>query len=263
LTDERAKTISEWTMPTNQKLMQRFLGATIYFSPFVPRFADLSAGLSEMVHKKFDWNSSLWTKDYTAIFNTFKQALLHSWMIHYPDYSLDWELCTDASLLGVCGVLYQISWMDGPNGTPMKKVRQPIAVVSQKFSEQAVKWATIEQECYGIFYSVHALSHMLMLKKFVIHTDHNNLLWMEKSIVPKIVRWRIYLMQFDFLIKHIPGRDNIAADFGSRYFTQLQDTETLVIPQSTSEWTLDYVFSQGVKLSYLPEVPTGNERNLG
>jgi hypothetical protein len=41
---------------------------------------------------------------------------------------------------------------------------------------------------------------------------------MEKSLVPKVVRWKIFLQSFDFLIKHIPGKYNSAADFLSRNF---------------------------------------------
>ena len=39
---------------------------------------------------------------------------------------------------------------------------------------------------------------------------------MEASEVGKIVRWRIYLQDFHFLIRHIPGKHNVVADCLSR-----------------------------------------------
>ena len=45
----------------------------------------------------------------------------------------------------------------------------------------------------------------------MIETDHENLIWMSKSEVPKIIRWRIYLQSYDFLLRHIKGKENTVA----------------------------------------------------
>ena len=50
----------------------------------------------------------------------------------------------------------------------------------------------------------------------VLQTDHRNLLWMESSDVPKIVRWYVFLQSFTFLVEHIPGSYNRMADLLSR-----------------------------------------------
>ena len=97
---------------------------------------------------------------------------------------------------------------------------QPIAFVSKKFSDQAKRWATFEQEAFGIYYAVKQLSYYLVGKQFVIETDHNNLVRMEASVVPKIMRWRVYLQSFNFLIRHIPGSKNWLADWLSREFKE-------------------------------------------
>ncbi len=46
--------------------------------------------------------------------------------------------------------------------------------------------------------------------------DHKNMLWMYKSDTPKVVRWRLRLVPFDFDINHIPGNTNFVADALSR-----------------------------------------------
>ncbi len=83
-------------------------------------------------------------------------------------------------------------------------------------SETASRWSVIEKECYSIFYSVKKLEYYLFGKEFTIRTDHNNLVWMETSKSPKIIRIAIYLRKFRINIKHIQGKDNQIADFLSR-----------------------------------------------
>jgi hypothetical protein len=108
-----------------------------------------------------------------------------------------------------------------------EKVLQPIAFISHKFSAQATRWSTIEQEAFGIFYAVQKLAYYLMGKDFVIETDHNNLLWMEQSKVAKIIRWRLYLQTFRFKIKHIAGEKNLVADWLYRLYEEDMQLEEL------------------------------------
>ena len=141
--------------------------------------------------------------DYEAEYYTFIKGLQDACELYYPYYSLDWILRTDASEIGVGAVLLQQKTLEDGN-----LQLQPIAFMSKKFSEQAQRWATIEQEAFGIYYAVKQLSYYLVGKVFVIETDHNNLVWMEASMVPMIMRWRIYLQSFNFQIRHIPGSKN-------------------------------------------------------
>jgi hypothetical protein len=80
----------------------------------------------------------------------------------------------------------------------------------------------IEKECFAIFYCVLKLTYYLTGKSFRILTDHNNLLWMQSSLIPKIVRMRIYLQQFSFTVSHIKGKENGFADWLSRDFVEPQ-----------------------------------------
>jgi hypothetical protein len=89
--------------------------------------------------------------------------------------------------------------------------------LSHTFSEQARKWATIEQEAFAIFYFiVIKLHNILQGHHFTLETDHRNLVWLYNSETPKLVRWKLRLQEFDFKIVHIPGKTNIIADCISR-----------------------------------------------
>ena len=54
------------------------------------------------------------------------------------------------------------------------------------------------------------------MKQFIVETDHKNLLYMEQSEAYIVIPWRIYLQSFNMLLRHIPGKTNIVADWGSR-----------------------------------------------
>jgi hypothetical protein len=167
-----------------------------------------------MVKTSFSWSDeSTWKTDYRQVFADVKAALQNSLALFYPNYELEWILRTDASQFGVGAVLLQIYRPDDAADNPQY---QPIGFASQKFSPQATRWSTIEQEAYGIYFGVKFFSYFLLCKTFILETDHNNLLWMEASQTPKVIRWRIYLQSFDFRLRHIPGRLNVVADYLSR-----------------------------------------------
>jgi hypothetical protein len=87
--------------------MQRFLGASMYFKPFIFKYSDKTALLNEMVHRDFEWNERLWLEDYQAYFEAFKRDIFHSFTLAHPDFASDWFLYVDASDLAVGGVLVQ------------------------------------------------------------------------------------------------------------------------------------------------------------
>ena len=211
LSSARKDGVTKIPFPNSLTQMKSFLGSAQFFASFMENFYKNTAILNDMTKKTFSWDKSTWTLPYEETFNKFKIDLLNAVAIYYPDYELPWILRTDASQLGVGCSLFMVH----KNDNQIESYR-PIGFISHKFSEPATKWSTIEQECFGCFYGVKSFNYLLRGKSFVLETDHRNLLWMEKSEVSKIIRWRIYMQGFDFLIKHIPGKLNNFPDFLSR-----------------------------------------------
>jgi hypothetical protein len=236
LTDDRKQAIMEIPFPATGnkcKKVRSLLGCGVMFTPFVANYSELVANLTDMTKASFNWDETTWKHNYRQQFLNFKEGLLKACAVFYPDYSLQWILRTDASEYGIGAVLIQVSVKsDGINEL------QPIAFYSKKFSEQALKWPTIEQEGYAIFAAVRRFSYYLIGKDFIIETDHNNLRWMEASEVAKIVRWRIYLQGFTFLIRHIKGTLNTVADALSRLLllSHYLDKDTSISDEEASSF---------------------------
>ena len=240
---ERLQGLSKYTFPTTgtdaqrKTAMQQFLGAANFFRPAyvyasgpksaVPErtqlWTDLTGGLYETTNKNFNWDATTYITNYAAAFRRLQDMLLDASKIFFPDYELPWILRTDASVQGIGAILFQIRSLPNPNkeevgqntGAP-SVIYEPIATISHKFSGPATRWATIKQECYSIYYAIHKLSHLLTGKEFVVETDHANLVFLEKSEVPILTRWRLYMQTFRFSIRHIPGVENVLADSLSR-----------------------------------------------
>jgi len=72
---------------------------------------------------------------------------------------------------------------------------------------------------------VKKLTPYLSGKDFLVETDHRNLVYMERSEVAILIRWRLFLQQFQFKIRHIKGVDNVVADTFSRLFPDTDEHE--------------------------------------
>ena len=208
---DRKSAILEFQMPKSTKDMQRFLGTALFFKSFVVDFSKKCHLLHDMTKKDFNWNPNSWKQDYIEAFETLKKDLANSIAIHFPDYSLKWSLRVDASDYAVGAVLFQERVLEDG-----KVQQEPIGVASKKFSDIAFKWDPFKKEGYAAYFGVHYFSYYLRGKPFILETDHRNLLWIEKSEVPIVIRWRVYLQSFTIFMKHISGTKNVVADFLSR-----------------------------------------------
>jgi hypothetical protein len=161
-----------------------------------------------MVHKTFNWDKSTWKHDYEKIFDEFKAALLDSVTLYYTDYELPWILRVDASEDGVGYVLMQLRG----------GLLCPVVFGSKKFSAQAYNWNTFNKEAFALYYGVKDCEYYLRPVHFQLEGDHRNLAWMEASLVPNVIGWRVYLQGFSFSFNHILGTANRVADWQSHLF---------------------------------------------
>ena len=212
LSQSRKDGVMEIQFPRNLKMMQSFLGEALFFKSFVPDYSELTAPLHDMTRKDFDWSDkSTWKQDYEAVFVEFKKALCNALSLYYPEYDWAWILRVDASDIACGAILLQVRPSDG--------ALLPINITSKKFSSTAQGWSTIEKEGFGCYHGIKSNDYLLRGKEFILETDHNNLVWIKTSEVPKIIRWRVYMQSFNFLIRHIRGSLNTIADYLSRMHT--------------------------------------------
>ncbi len=152
----------------------------------------------------------VWSKEAMEAFEGLQKAIQACPLLFFLEDKGEIILETDASDYGIGAYLYQIV----PGGDPETR---PVAFMSRSLNSTERRWATIEKECCAIYESVKQWEYLLGGRFFTIRTDHKNLLYLnDPHISPKVVKWKLALMEFDFRIEYIKGEDNVVADCLSR-----------------------------------------------
>lgn len=203
MSESRKQGLAGIKPPQSAVQLKSFLGLASYFRTFVKGFATVAKPLHRLCSEKVAFE---WRDEAQQAFEALKAAMLEAPVLAHINYSLPLVLRTDASNHGVGGVLLQV--VDG--------VEHPVSYVSKAFTPVEARWATIEQECFAVVFSIEALQHHLRGHAFVVETDHRNLLYLQKASSPKLIRWRLRLQEYAFEVRHVSGKSNVIADCLSR-----------------------------------------------
>ena len=202
--------VAQFRRPEKAKDLMSFLGLTNHSRDFVEKYAHLTTRLSMACPYLADdpkgKRSIEWTKEMIDDYEQIKLRIASNQGLAYIKPGVPFELRTDASNIGVGGVLSQT--YDGR--------RHDIAFTSMIFDDTQKRWPTIEQEAFGIYFCVQHWGDLLIKQKFRVYTDHRNLTFVLNAESKKLTRWRIALQEFVFDIVHIAGEDNVEADYLSR-----------------------------------------------
>ena len=99
------QSIMEWKVPCNTKEVQQFLGLCNYYRQFIFKFSDIAAPLSQLTRKDIPFK---WTDACQESFHKLRSALTSAPVLAYPNSEDTYILDTDASNIGIGGVLSQI-----------------------------------------------------------------------------------------------------------------------------------------------------------
>ncbi|KAJ8050432.1 hypothetical protein HOLleu_03637 [Holothuria leucospilota] len=193
--------------PHTKKQLRSFLGLANYYRKFIPNYAEIACPLTDMT-KKREPNHVKWGSAQENAFETLKSKLISAPILHLPDCSKPFILRTDASQTGVGAVLLQD--VDGQ--------KFPVGYASKKLLEREKACSTIEKECLALVWAIQKFQVYLYGKAFVLETDHQPLIYMQKAKLANahIMRWALSLQPFRIQIRAIKGSDNVGADFLSR-----------------------------------------------
>jgi hypothetical protein len=200
------KAILEFPPPTSKREIKRFLGMIGFYRKFVNNFATIAEPLTRLLKKT---QKMVWSEDCQTVFEELKAVLHNPPVLRSPDFTKPFKVAVDASDIGTGAVLLQ----EG-NG----QVDHPIAYMSKKLNSCEKNYSTIEKECLALVWAVERFQIYFGSNPVVIFTDHNPLVFINKSkgTNRRILRWSFFLQQFNLDIRHIAGKDNVLADTLSR-----------------------------------------------
>jgi hypothetical protein len=178
----------QWSMPEYPKprlagQLKSFLGITSYFHEFIKNHASIQTPLEKMIsgYKKAKSKEVLvWTPEAEEAFLKIRDAINKCPKLHYIDEGKQLILQSDASNYGIGAILFQ----KGRNDSIL-----PVAFYSTTLSSHVLYWAVNEKEAYAIIAAVKHWESLLSGRRFLIETDHRNLIYISQSCSPKVIRW--------------------------------------------------------------------------
>ncbi|KAK3769209.1 hypothetical protein RRG08_005156 [Elysia crispata] len=117
-------------------------------------------------------------------------------------------LRTDTSNDGIGAVL-----MQKHDGKPY-----PVNYGSKKLTAAERNYSTIERECLAIVWGVKKFELYLQGVPFVLQTNHHRLNYLNSAMFvhARVMRWAMYLQNFNMRGFFITGSQNVGADYMSR-----------------------------------------------
>ena len=227
MSDSKKLKVLDFPLPDTPKQLRGFLGLVNYFRDHIRSHAVICHPLHQLV-AKCSSKRLIWNTECTNAFAEIKAAVSGLQKLFFPVEDAPVYVHTDACKYGVGAYVFQV--IDG--------IERPVGFYSKSLKGAELNWSTIEQECYAIMCAVREFDYLLRYRKFLLRTDHHNLIEMNVSKAPKVMRWKMELLEYDFDIEHIAGEDNIVADGLSRFVTDLGKDPAVGAKRSNDGTTL-------------------------
>lgn len=161
--------------------------------------SDILEPLARISGSKADFK---WTDEQQRAFVAIKNIMARQVLLSYPDFTLPFDIYTDASKHQSGGVITQ----EG----------RPIAFYSRKLNSAQRNYTTMERELLSISETATIHKNILLGFKCRFHSDHRNLQF-DRFTSDRVHRWRLMLEEYDYDFIYTSGKDNIVADMLSRY----------------------------------------------
>ncbi|KAL6471884.1 hypothetical protein MHYP_G00205340 [Metynnis hypsauchen] len=199
--------VKEWKVPQSQTEVRSFLGLASYYRRFVQDFATIARPLHKLTEKGA---KMIWSAQCQNAFDELKKCLITTPILAFPDPEKPFLLDTDASDVGIGGVLSQI--VDGKE--------RVTAYASRALSKTERNYATTKRELLAVVMFMKQFRHYLLGRRFTLRTDHSSLRRLHSFDQPEgqIARWLEQLASFYYDIVHRPGKSHGNADALSRVF---------------------------------------------
>ncbi|MCP3666702.1 MAG: DDE-type integrase/transposase/recombinase, partial [Gammaproteobacteria bacterium] len=235
-----ASAILKLRSPSNIHEVLQFLGFCNFISQFIRDYAELTEPLHRLTRKDIPFE---WDKRCQVSFEVLKARIASPEVLSTYNPNLPTILTTDASDVGLGAVLSQLN----------EGKEYFIAFASKTLSSTERNYSSPEREALACVWAVEYFQKYLLGIRFTLRTDQRSLLSLLshsscQRTSRRIARWRDRLQHFSYLVEHIPGRQNTAADMLSRFGADLEEAKSPVLPDDDDR-VLIAAFSSSTSVS--------------
>lgn len=202
----KIESVTKFKTPTNVHEVRQFIGLASYFRKYIKDFAIIARPLTELTKKNYAW---CWRSEQEHAFSTLKTLLTDRPVLAIYDRNARTELHTDASKLGLSGILLQYQF-DGN--------LKPISYFSRVTSPEEQFYHSYELETLAVVESLKRFRIYLVVIPVKVVTDCAAIrtTLTKKDLVPRIARWWLSIQDYELEIEYRPGDRMRHADALSR-----------------------------------------------
>jgi len=203
---EKIKVVKEWKTSTRVKDVKSFLGFTNFYQRFIHNFSYIARPLNELKGKK-EWK---WEEEHQKAFEERKEKITSQLVLSLPKREGKFRVETDALGHTIEGVLSQEQ--DGK--------WKPIAFLSRTMQPAERNYEIYDKELLVIVEALTKWRQYLLdtREPFEVWMDHENLKYFREphKLNGRQAQWYLKLQDYNFMLKHIPGKTNMKANILSR-----------------------------------------------
>jgi len=205
--DEKVQGILNTVRPKTKKQLRSFLGMTGYQSKFIQNYAKIVVPLTDMT-KKGHPSTLNWSQEADDAFWLLRDEISKQPVLKLPDFDKPFIVGTDASAVGLGGVLMQ----------EYGSQKFPVLYVSRKLKPAETRYSTIERECLALVWTIKRLRRYLYGREFILEVDHQPLQFLNRAKIDndRVMHWALELQKYKFVVHVVKGKDHVTADYLSR-----------------------------------------------
>lgn len=190
--DEKLSAIKNFKTPTNVTEVRRFLGLTGFFRKFIENYSIITKPLTLLLKKNEKYK---WSKSQQESFENLINLLCKKPVLALYDFNAEHEVHTDASSLGLAGVLLQST--DG-------RTWHPVSFYSRHCTEAESKYHSSELEVLAAVESLDRFRVHVLGKHIRLITDCAALAKVKEKteLNRRIARWLLRLLEYDVEFIH-------------------------------------------------------------
>ena len=203
----RLEAIQKLQTPKTAKGCRSFAGMVNFLSMFCPELQKLLKPIYDLTRKGRPFN---WGKEQQDSFEEIKRRLIKPPVLHMPNKTGRFHLCSDTNNFATGSALYQIQ-----NGKP-----KLIAYASKRLPEAMKSYSITKLELCSLAINIASFSHLLKRVDFDAMLDHLALTYIIKSkmelATTSTKRLLELISSYSFNLYYMKGKDMILSDFLSQ-----------------------------------------------